>query len=305
MLGSFVAGFGANATADEKNDKMQAYDLSPDDISFINTDLTAGKVDTKLAGNVKFADEKEKYKVYPTPSVGDSIIIEGKDYTVMGIVYPLNSVDSGAMENGGGSGFSLSFILPSETFCSQWPDNTLRKLFFNIDDPHLNDAQKMLDEYTQNIDSSLPVTSRQTMIEQYQAETRASAVMGNAISLVIALVGILNFINSMVTAIVSRKKEFAMIQSVGMTKRQLCRMLIYEGLYYAVITLGVSFLISSAAVGIGVRAMIEGGYSTFHFTLLPLGICSPVLLLFAVLVPLLCFKNLEKQSIVERLRAID
>lgn len=38
LLGSFVAGFGANATADEKNDKMQAYDLSPDDISFINTD---------------------------------------------------------------------------------------------------------------------------------------------------------------------------------------------------------------------------------------------------------------------------
>lgn len=62
LLGSFVAGFGANAIADEKNDKMQAYDLSPDDISFINTDLTAGKVDTKLAGNVKFADEKEKYK---------------------------------------------------------------------------------------------------------------------------------------------------------------------------------------------------------------------------------------------------
>ena len=45
--------------------------------------------------------------------------------------------------------------------------------------------------------------------------------MGNTISVIIALVGVLNFINSMVTAIVSRKKEFAMIQSVGMTKRQL------------------------------------------------------------------------------------
>ncbi|POP34183.1 ABC transporter permease [Lactonifactor longoviformis] len=249
--------------------------------------------------------EKEKYKVYPTPSVGDSIIIEEKNYTVMGIVYPLNSVDSGAMENGGGSGFSLSFILHSDAFCRQWPDNTLRKLFFNIEDSHLNDARKVLNEYTKNMDASLPVTSRQTMIEQYQAETRASAVMGNAISLVIALVGILNFINSMVTAIVSRKKEFAMIQSVGMTKRQLCRMLIYEGLYYAVITIGVSFLVSAFAVGIGVRAMVEGGYSTFRFTLLPLGICIPVLLGFAVLVPLLCFRNLEKQSIVERLRAID
>ena len=86
------------------------------------------------------------------------------------------------------------------------------------------------------------------MEEQYEAETRSSAVMGNAISIIIALVGVLNFINSMVTAIVSRRREFAMIQSVGMTKKQLCRMLVCEGLYYAAITLTASYLISAAAV---------------------------------------------------------
>lgn len=151
-------------------------------------------------------------------------------------------------------------------------------------------------------DSSLPVASRKTMAEQYERETRSSAVMGNAISIIIALVGVLNFINSMVTAIVSRRREFAMIQSVGMTKKQLCRMLVYEGLYYAAITLTVSYIISAAAVGIGIRAIVEGGFTTFHFTLLPLIICTSVLLIFAVLIPYLCFKNLEKQSIVERLR---
>ena len=138
--------------------------------------------------------------------------------------------------------------------------------------------------------------------EQYEKETRSSAVMGNAISIIIALVGILNFINSMVTAIVSRKREFAMIQSVGMTKRQLCRMLVYEGLYYAGITLIVSYVLSSFAVGVVIRAMVEGGFTTFRFTLLPLLICTPLLLIFAVLIPCCCFRNLEKQSIVERLR---
>ena len=104
------------------------------------------------------------------------------------------------------------------------------------------------------------------------------------------------------TAIVSRRREFAMIQSVGMTKKQLCRMLVYEGLYYAGITLVASYVISATAVGVGIRAMVEGGFTTFHFTLLPLMICTPILLVFAVLIPYLCFKNLEKQSIVERLR---
>ena len=93
-----------------------------------------------------------------------------------------------------------------------------------------------------------------------------------------------------------------MIQSIGMTKKQLCRMLVYEGLYYAGITLVCSYLISALAVGVGIRAMTAGGFTTFQFTLLPLVICTPVLLFFAAVIPYLCFKNLEKQSIVERLR---
>ena len=45
--------------------------------------------------------------------------------------------------------------------------------------------------------------------------------------------------------------------------------------------------------------------ATFHFTLIPLVICTPILIIFAILIPYICFKNLEKQSIVERLRATD
>lgn len=45
--------------------------------------------------------------------------------------------------------------------------------------------------------------------------------------------------------------------------------------------------------------------ASFHFTLLPLVVCTPILLAFAVLIPVCCFKNIEKQSIVERLRAVD
>lgn len=244
----------------------------------------------------------EEYPALPAPSVGSTISLEGKEYTVMAVVYPLLPVDEGAAETGAPGALELHFILPSNTFRENWPENTLRRLFVNVDDAHLSSVQEWLDSYTETVDTSLPVTSRQSMTEQYQAETRSAAVMGNAISVVIALVGVLNFVNSMVTAIVSRKREFAVIQSVGMTKRQLCRMLVYEGLFYAVLTLAASYLLSSLAVGVVVRAMVEGGFTTFRFTLLPLVICTPVLLIFAILIPYLCFRNLEKHSIVERLR---
>lgn len=247
-------------------------------------------------------EQDEIYPSLPVPSVGSTIELAGKSYEVMAVVYPLMPVDDGAAEMGAPSSMEMHFILPTDTFRAQWPENTLRRLFVNVKDSKVEPMQEWLDTYMEEKDSSLPVTSRKSMEEQYEAETRSSAVMGNAISIIIALVGVLNFINSMVTAIVSRRREFAMIQSVGMTKKQLCRMLVCEGLYYAAITLTVSYLISAAAVGTGIRAMVEGGFTTFRFTLLPLIICTPILLVFAVLIPYLCFKNLEKQSIVERLR---
>lgn len=83
-------------------------------------------------------------------------------------------------------------------------------------------------------------------------------------------------------------------------------MLIDEGLYYAGSTLVVSYILSTLGVLIGVRMMVDGDWtSTFHFTLMPLVICTPVLIALALLIPYICFKNLEKQSIVERLRAAD
>lgn len=181
----------------------------------------------------------------------------------------------------------------------------MRKTFFNVNDKNIKAAQRMLDNYMADQDTSLPVTSRKTMMDQYKEETRASAVMGNAISIIIALVGILNFANSMITAVISRRKEFAMIQSVGMTKRQLSRMLIIEGLYYAGLTLGISYIASALGISTVIRSMIEGGYYTFHFTLLPLILCTPFLIILAIVIPYICFKNLEKQSIAERLRSVD
>ena len=241
----------------------------------------------------------------PTVSVGSQVDIEGRKYTVMAVLNSLQPVTEGAVEDISQNVFFLDFVMPAKTFQENWPENKLRKLYFNVSDDKNGEAQEKLDDYFSRAGMTLPVTSRESMTRQYEKETRSGAVMGNAVSIVIALVGVLNFVNSMVTAIVSRKKEFAMIQSVGMTKMQLCKLLVFEGLDYVGLTLIVSYICSALSVGIGVRAMIAGGFTTFRFTLLPLAVCTPLLLVLATLIPYLCFKNLEKDSLVERLRATD
>ncbi len=245
--------------------------------------------------------EESERGILPTVSVGDSVIIEGKSYRVMAVVDDIDPVTKGACEEGANDRFYLDFILPGESFRENWSENTPRKLFFDVEDAQAGAAQDMLDAYGDMTGVKLPVTSRASMAVQYEREVRASAVMGNVVSIVIALVGVLNFVNSMVTSIVSRRKEFAIMQSVGMTKKQLCRLLVYEGLDYAWSTLLISYGLSAFAVGIGIRAMVEGGFTTFRFTLLPLGVCTPILLALALLIPYLCFRNIGKVPLVERI----
>lgn len=237
----------------------------------------------------------------PTYSVGERVRIENHEFIIMAVLTPLQPMVEGRQQ----TTFDLPLIIPADTYTKLWPDSNLRKFYFNIADREKDNAESLLRQYQQSSALGMNIVSRQSMVEQYKAETGSSAVMGYAISVIIALVGILNFVNSMVTAIVSRRREFAMIQSIGMTKRQLRSMLTFEGLYYAGMTLIASYLLGAGTVGIIVRAMVEDGYSTFHFTLLPLLICTPILIIFAILIPYLCFKNLEKQSIVERLRTVD
>ena len=275
--------------------------------------VLAGSYDAEQFATGKYAIAaglamtKEEGQTLPTVSVGDTVEIEGQEYTIMAVLDEFSVVTEGAKEGGAENKdrHYLEFIVPMETFRARWPQNTPRKIFFDVEDAHLDAAQEMLDRYSAETGENIPLTTRASKAAQYRRETRSSAVMGNVVSIVIALVGVLNFINSMVTSIVSRRKEFAMMQSVGMTKSQLCKLLVWEGMDYAWITLLCTYVISSLAVGIGVRAMVEGGFTTFRFTLLPLVICTSPLLLFAVLVPYLCFHNLEKDSLVERLRSTD
>ena len=81
----------------------------------------------------------------PAPTPGTKVTLNGQSYTVMAVVYPLNPVTAGASQRNAAGRFEMQFILPADVFRAQWPDHTLRKLFLNVDDAHLEEAQAFLD----------------------------------------------------------------------------------------------------------------------------------------------------------------
>ncbi|MDE7045374.1 MAG: FtsX-like permease family protein, partial [Acetatifactor sp.] len=66
--------------------------------------------------------EGMEYPVLPVPSVGSTVTLEGRDYTVMAIVFPRESVDGGASEAGAPDAMEQHFILPGATFRQKSPE---------------------------------------------------------------------------------------------------------------------------------------------------------------------------------------
>ena len=70
--------------------------------------------------------------------------------------------------------------------------------------------------------------TKEVLQKEFKNMINVIATIGIALSGVIALIGILNFINAILTQIISRKREFAMLQSIGMTNDQLLKTLVCE-----------------------------------------------------------------------------
>lgn len=75
--------------------------------------------------------------------------------------------------------------------------------------------------------------SYKEILEQWKGSMQMMTGAGYAIMLVLAIVGIMNLINTTIDSILSRKKELGVMQAIGMSDRQMKRMLQMEGFVYA------------------------------------------------------------------------
>lgn len=128
------------------------------------------------------------------------------------------------------------------------------------------------------------------------------AEIGFGIVAILAVIGIMNYINTSVGNIQSRRKEISIMESVGMSEHQVRKMLVWEGIFY---TGGVILLTLTAGLGIAYAIYQSVNYmgAAFWFPMVPFFIACILLLTICIAVPLLAYKQMEKSgSLVERIR---
>ena len=207
-----------------------------------------------------------------------------------------------AMRNIGGD---APFVyLPDTLFKQIYTTPTLLSYGFNMDDSLQPQMEEFLSSYVEK-NPSVTYTSTKLLKEQLNSVASMVWVVGSLIGCIMALAGLINFTNMIITNIITRRHEFATMQSIGMTNRQLQRLMVYEGVYYAAgadIIGGVVALLLAVTVLENVLNSPSMWFFTMNITLVPVLVIGVLYLLLAAVIPLIVLRFFNKGTVVERLR---
>ena len=198
---------------------------------------------------------------------------------------------------------SDDFILNDETFVQDTGTDSVMYYAFDTTDEANAAMEAFLADYTGNVNPELDYESKATYAAEFESMRSMFLLLGGALSFIVGLVGVLNFFNAVLTGIIARRRELAVLQAVGMTGGQLRTMLVWEGLLYALGAAGLALVLTLALGPVAFRA-IEGlfWFFTYRLTLAPFLLIVPLFALLGAGIPVLTVRAAEKRTVVERLR---
>lgn len=122
---------------------------------------------------------------------------------------------------------------------------------------------------------------------------------------IIGVIGFMNMANTLITSIITRRRELGILQAIGMTKKQLNRMLQMEGLVFTVGTLLVSLSLGNV---LGYLAWLKCkaahiiGISTYSVPVAELLVMAGILLVLQAVLSGYMSSYLQKEALIERIR---
>lgn len=145
--------------------------------------------------------------------------------------------------------------------------------------------------YPENL-NLFQITCKSDLLRREQNYIQTSRLFLLVISGCLIFIGIMNFLNVRVTEILIRKKECILLENVGMTKKQLYRMFLSEGI---VTWMALSVLLLTVGTillcGIGWYMKTKISYFVFSYPIKEMVALLMILLAGSILVPEILYKK--------------
>ena len=261
--------------------------------------------DTFKSGNYVLVDYGDKYAEHPVSyyQTGDVFQMEykngnQKDYEVIGEALMPYALDYPYADL-----IYITVLVPEDEYITQTGNESA--MYAAIDAKKGEDKQikEYIDKNILKENDMINVFSVLDMKESFQQFVSKYYMIGGFLVVILAFIGIMNFFNTTATSVISRKKELALLEVVGMTKKQVSKMLVTEGFLY----LGGAFVIAVLLIVFGAKQILVNTLGTafffrLHLTIVPCVFMIPILVGIAYVIPKYQFEKMSRESIVERIR---
>ena len=233
--------------------------------------------------------------------LGDTVTVscyngQSKTYTVMGIVQDVQIGSS-----------THFFILPEEELSALYPEIQDFTGYVNIHTEQ-DSSQLRREVFNAVSDQRVSVSGLDDLSAGLERGLQDELVRDYGILVFIFVFSLINLANTLITNLLTRQQEFGVFQSVGMSGRQLSRMLSYECLYYVGITLLVTLTLGTAC-SLAVCRVFDRigmfGTLTYHFPVLQVLLFGAALLLVQGVFSVCAARYTRRLSLVERIKATD
>ncbi|MDV9967956.1 FtsX-like permease family protein [Clostridioides difficile] len=141
-------------------------------------------------------------------------------------------------------------------------------------------------------------------IESNKATISFIKIMGYTLTGIIGVIGFMNLVNTMITSIVTRKKELGMLQAIGLTNKQLVKMLNSEAISYTSGMMIGSILFGGILGYIAVMVLKKTGlsYATYSLPIVPILLMIVCILIAQFITTYLIGRSFNKESLIDRVR---
>lgn len=159
------------------------------------------------------------------------------------------------------------------------------------------------DEYGNPDSRVLKVALKEDILQKMKDYIVSNRIVLGALCAVLLFMGIVNYMDVTITSLAVRKREFSVMESIGLTRGQLRKMLVLEGVFYSLIITVLTGILGGGIFYLTGKVMQEKvEYFVVHYPVAEFAACVAALFLSCIVIVLVMYRKYVNGSVSMRLR---
>ncbi|RHO80292.1 ABC transporter permease [Ruminococcus sp. AF42-9BH] len=293
---------------------MELYKKQPDYYSFTCRVVGIDEVEfEKINNTLQIPLDKEKFKngeiafVSKNFTQGDNGITGKK--VEFSIPTALNPDKKEIIETGAiiddypayySAGYTPDLIVSDDFFDEIMGQPLIEMIKIDYDEPFSKNVESSIKKLIAN-NKLISAESKLDNYSEMKNSENQITVLGGSLGIIIMLLAILNYSNMMSESIQNRSKEFAILESIGMTRKQIKKMIVFESLGYSVLSIFIALIL-----GLPASYLIFTNFNVYRipyvFPVIKTLLLFITIIIVCVVTSLFVFSKSKSETIIELLR---